>query len=212
MTGRRVPRPSAATSRPPEQLFSGASWRDQGRAWLAVIVADRLADPAPAAPDVEFIDDDDAPVPGLAIDSAADEIRPGGVGWKVWLVAAAAVVALVVMIIFAAQALGGPGTQVSPTPPPAPLFTPTDTPGPTDAGGLPTSIDTAGGATATPTPRPTATPAPTAAPEHDADHHRTVADSDTESERRVTVARSDALIRTGSVPQRDGVRLYTSRA
>jgi eukaryotic-like serine/threonine-protein kinase len=144
--------------------FLGASWRDQGRAWLAVVVADRLADQAPAAPDVEFVDDDDAPVPGLAIDSAADEVRAGGVGWKVWSVAAAAVVALVVMIIFAAQALGGPGIQVSPTPPPAPLFTPTDTPGPTDAGGLPTSIDTAGGATGTPTPRPTATPTPTAPP------------------------------------------------
>ena len=145
--------------------FLGASWRDQGRAWLAVVVADRLADPAPAAPDAEIVDDDDdRPLRGLAIDSAADEMRPGGVGWKVWSVAAAAVAALVVMIIFAAQALGGPGVQVSPTPPPAPLIAPTDTPSPTDAGGLPTSIDTAGAATATPTPRPTATPRPTPPP------------------------------------------------
>jgi serine/threonine-protein kinase len=145
--------------------FLGTSWRDQGRAWLAVVVADRLADPAPAAPDVDIVDDDeDTPLRGLAIDSAADEVRPGGVGWKVWSVAAAAVVALVVMIIFAAQALGGPGVQVSPTPPPAPLIAPTDTPSPGGAGGVPTSIDTAGAATATATPRPTATPTPTPPP------------------------------------------------
>ncbi len=143
--------------------FLGARWRDEGRAWLAVVVAERLGDPAPAAPEVEIVDDDeDTPLRGLAIDSAADEIRPGGVGWKVWSVAAAAVLALVVMVFFAAQALGGPGVQVSPTPPPAPLIAPTDTP--TDAAGLPTSIDTAGAATATPTPRPTAMPTPTAPP------------------------------------------------
>ena len=53
--------------------FLGASWRDQGRAWLAVVVADRLTDPAPAAADVEIVDDDeDTPLRGLALDSAAD--------------------------------------------------------------------------------------------------------------------------------------------
>jgi serine/threonine-protein kinase len=145
--------------------FLGATWRDQGRAWLAVIVVDRLADPAPAAPMVEIADEDDeAPLRGLAIDSAADEVRPGGVGWKVWSVAAAAVVALVVMIIFAVQALGGPGIQVSPTPPPGPIFSPTATPAPTD-GSVPTSIDTAGAPTPTLTPRPTATPTATAPPD-----------------------------------------------
>ena len=145
--------------------FLGATWRDQGRAWLAVIVVDRLADPAPAAPMVEIADEDDeAPLRGLAIDSAADEVRPGGGGWKVWSVAAAAVVALVVMIIFAVQALGGPGIQVSPTPPPGPIFSPTATPAPTD-GSVPTSIDTAGAPTPTLTPRPTATPTATAPPD-----------------------------------------------
>jgi eukaryotic-like serine/threonine-protein kinase len=146
--------------------FLGATWRDQGRAWLAVVVVDRLADPAPAAPMVEIADEDDeTPLRGLAIDSAADDVRPGGVGWKVWSVAAAAVVALVVMIIFAVQALGGPGVQVSPTTPPGPLFSPTATPAPTDAG-VPTSIDTAGAGASTPTltPRATATPTPTAPP------------------------------------------------
>jgi serine/threonine-protein kinase len=143
--------------------FLGATWRDQGRAWLAVVVAERLADPVPEAPPVEFLDDDDdGPVPGLAIDSAADEVRPGGVGWKVWSVAAAAVAALVVMIVFAVQALGGPGVQVSPTVPPAPTFTPTTATGAPVNGGVPTSIDTAGATTTTPTPSPTGTP--TAAP------------------------------------------------
>jgi serine/threonine-protein kinase len=144
--------------------FLGANWREQGRAWLAVVVADRLADPALEAPDVEFVEDDDAPLPGLEIDTAADEERTGGVGWKVWSVAAAAVVALVVMIIFAVQALGGPGVQVSPSAPPAPIFTPTSgITVPTDAG-VATAIDTAGAAPLTPTPTATPTPTPTAAP------------------------------------------------
>ena len=98
--------------------FLGAAWRDQGRAWLAVVVTERLADPVPASAPVEFLDEDDnAPLHGLAIDSAADETRPGGVGWKVWSVAAAAVIALLVMIVFAVQALGGPGVQELPTVP-----------------------------------------------------------------------------------------------
>src|SRR5580700_3501335 len=58
--------------------FLGATWRDQGRAWLAVVVTERLTDPAPAAADVEIVDDDeDTPLRGLALDSAADGIRPG---------------------------------------------------------------------------------------------------------------------------------------
>jgi serine/threonine-protein kinase len=142
--------------------FLGAGWREHGRGWLAAAVADRLADPAPASPADELVDDDDdMPVPGLAIDTAAGERRPGGVGWKVWSVAAAAVIALVVMITFAARALGGPGVQFSPTPPPGSIFTPSA--GPTDAG-LPASIDTAGAAPPTSTPQPAATPTPTAAP------------------------------------------------
>ena len=143
--------------------FLGANWRAKGRSWLAVVVADRLADPAPESPPVEFVDDDDdLPLPGLAIDSAADESRAGGVGWKVWSIAAAAVIALLVMVVFAVQALGGPGVQVSPTAPPAPLFTPTAAAtAPADAG-LP--IDTAGAAPDTPTAPPAATSTPTAAP------------------------------------------------
>lgn len=141
--------------------FLGATWREQGRAWLAVIAADRLNDPAPETPAVEVVDDDDTPLRGLAIDAADDESRSGGVGWKVWSVAGAAVIALLVMIFFAAQALGGPGVQVSPSAPPAPIFSPT--PVPTDAS-VPTSIDTAGAPTTTPTPRPPATPTPTAPP------------------------------------------------
>ena len=142
--------------------FLGATWREQGRAWLAVVVADRLSDPAPESPAIDVIaDDDDTPLPGLAIDSAADESRPGGVGWKVWSVAAAAVIALLVMIFFAARALGGPGVQVSPSAPPAPIFSPTTAP--TDAS-VPTSIDTAGAPTPTPTARATATPTPTTPP------------------------------------------------
>jgi serine/threonine-protein kinase len=143
--------------------FLGATWREQGRAWLAVIVADRLNDPAPETTAVEVVDDDDdTPLRGLAIDVADDKSPSGGVGWKVWSVAGAAVIALLVMIFFAAQALGGPGVQVSPSAPPAPVFS--ATPAPTDAS-VPTSIDTAGGApTETPTPRPPATPTPTAPP------------------------------------------------
>ena len=105
--------------------------------------------------------EDDEPLPGFAIDVAADAPKLGGVGWKVWSVAAAAVIALVVMVIFAARALGGPGVQVSPTPPPGPLFT--STAAPTDAS-LPTSIDTAGAATATAKPTAASTPTPTVAP------------------------------------------------
>ena len=142
--------------------FLGATWREQGRAWLAVVVADRLSDPAPESPAIDVIDDDDdTPLPGLAIDSAADGSRPGGVGWKVWSVAATAVIALLVMIFFAARALGGPGVQVSPSAPPGPIFSPTTAP--TDAS-VPTSIDTAGAPTPTPTARATATPTPTAPP------------------------------------------------
>jgi serine/threonine-protein kinase len=146
--------------------FLGATWRDQGRAWLAVVVAERLAEPVPtAAPVEEFLDDDDdAPLSGVAIDSAADTPRPGGVGWKVWSVAAAAVIALVVMVVVAVQALGGPGVQSSPTVPPAPVITAsTGAAVPTNAG-VPTSIDTAGDAPDSPTPSPTAGPTPTTAP------------------------------------------------
>jgi serine/threonine-protein kinase len=141
--------------------FLGAGWREHGRASLAAIVADRLADPAPVTPAVELVDDDDdMPLPGIAIDPAADERRPGGVGWKVWSVAAAAVIALVVMVIFAARALGGPGVVVSPSVPPGPIFTP-GSGVPTDVG-LPTSVDTAGASPST--PQPAATPTPTVAP------------------------------------------------
>ena len=143
--------------------FLGPGWREQGRSWLAVVVADRLAEPAPTSPPVEFIDDDDDTlVPGLAMGTAADASPAGGVGWKVWSVAAAAVIALIVMVIFAAQALGGPGVQVSPTPPPAPIFTGPSS-APTNAG-VPTSIDTAGAPSATPTAPPSATPTATLAP------------------------------------------------
>lgn len=146
------------------KAFLGSAWRDQGRAWLAVVVTDRLADPAPAPPEVELVDDEEyGPLPGFAIDLGAGAPQPGGVGWKVWSVAAAAVIALVVMVIFAAKALGGPGLQVSPTLPPGPLFTSTPTPGPTDAG-LPTGIDTAGAAPATAKPTAAARPTPTVAP------------------------------------------------
>jgi eukaryotic-like serine/threonine-protein kinase len=141
--------------------FLGAAWREQGRAWLGPVVSDRLDDPAPEPRAVEFVDDDDTPLVGLAIDGAAGGPRPGGVGWKVWSVAAAAVIALLVMIFFAAQALGGPGVQVSPSAPPAPIFTPSAAP---TGAGVPTSIDTAGAPTPTPTARPPATPKPTAPP------------------------------------------------
>ena len=148
--------------------FLGAAWRDQGRAWLATAVADRLADPVTAAPEAEFIDDlDGTPLPDIAIPAAPDEAQAGGVGWKVWSIAGAAVLALVVMVIFAARALGGPGVQESPTAPPGPIFTSTASALPTDAG-VPTSIDTAGSApvnpTLTPSPTATATPPPNTMP------------------------------------------------
>ncbi len=143
--------------------FLGATWRDQARAWLAVAVAERLADPVPASEPVEFVDDDDdEPLHGVAIDSAADAARPGGVGWKVWSVATAAVIALVVMIVFAVQALGGPGVQQSPTLPPV-VTAPSRTAIPTVAG-QPTSIDTAGDQPSSPTASRTAAPTPTTAP------------------------------------------------
>ncbi len=144
--------------------FLGTSWRDHGRSWLTVVVADRLAAPAPTTAAAEEVvdDDDDMPLAGIAIDTAGDERRPGGVGWKVWSVAAAAVIALVVMVIFAAKALGGPGVVDSPTPPGGAILTPSSTV-PTDAG-VPTSIDTAGAALPTSTPLPAATPTPTVAP------------------------------------------------
>jgi hypothetical protein len=144
--------------------FLGAGWREHGRSWVAVAVADRLADPAPSSPVADLVDDDDdLPLPGIALDTAADERRPGGVGWKVWSVAAAAVIALVVMVIFAAKALGGPGVVDSPTAPPGPVFTSPSGPAATDAS-VPTSIDTAGGAPPTSTPQPTPTPTPTPPP------------------------------------------------
>ena len=151
--------------------FLGAGWREHGRAWLAAAVADHLAAPDPDPPADEVVDDDeDTPLRGLAIDSAADEVRPGGVGWKVWSVAAAAVVALVVMIIFAARALGGPGVQVSPTPPPR-LDLHADPPRPPTRACRPAS---------TPRALRRASSTPTAGghahadrgPEHDADHDR----------------------------------------
>lgn len=148
--------------------FLGAAWRDHGRALLAASVAERLNDPAPSLlPVDEFVDEDDStPLTGLEIDTAADDRHPGGVGWKVWSVAGAAVLALIVMVILAVQAIGGPGVQVSPSSPPAPVLTSSATTGsaPTDAE-VPTNIDTAGAATATPSPTPSATPTATAPPD-----------------------------------------------
>jgi hypothetical protein len=143
--------------------FLGASWRDRGRTWLAANVAERLADPAPSLlPVDEFVDEDDGiPLAGIAIDTAADERRPGGVGWKVWTVAGAAVLALVVVVFATVNALGGPPVQISPPGPSAPLFTPSVAP---SAVVVPTSIDTAGAATSTPSPPPSATPTPTMPP------------------------------------------------
>jgi len=145
--------------------FLGSAWRDRGRAWLAAQVVERLSDPAPAAQPVEQIIDDedeyDGPLPGIATFSR-EEPRRGGVGWKVWTVAAAAFLALAVAIILAVNALGGSGEQLSPSAPPAPVFTPTAIP--TNPVGAPTSGDTAGTATSTPTPRPSRTPTPTAPP------------------------------------------------
>jgi serine/threonine-protein kinase len=147
--------------------FLGAAWRDQGRAWLASNVTERLADPAPnLLPVAEFVDEeDDTPLAGIAIDldSAADERPPGGVGWKTWSVAAGAVIVLIVVVFAAVNALGGSGVQISPTAPAgaaAPLFTPSPAPA-TDAG-LPTDSDTVAPTTTTPSPTAAATPTPTA--------------------------------------------------
>ncbi len=143
--------------------FLGTDWRDHGRAILTANVADRLNDPAPSLlPVDEFVDEEDGtPLTGLEIDTAADEPRPGGVGWKVWAVAGAAVLALVVMLVFAVQAIGGPGVQVSPSAPPAPVLSPATTGSvPTDAV-VPTAVDTAGAASATPSPTSSATPTAT---------------------------------------------------
>jgi eukaryotic-like serine/threonine-protein kinase len=143
--------------------FLGAAWRDQGRMWLSTNVAERLADPAPSLlPVEEFVDEDDGiPIAGIAIDTAADERRPGGVGWKVWTVAGTAVLVLVVVVFATVNALGGPPVQISPPGPSAPLFTPSVAP---SAVVVPTSIDTAGAATSTPSPAPSPTPTPTMPP------------------------------------------------
>ena len=144
--------------------FLGSAWRERGRAWLAAQVVERLADPVPAPQHLDEIiddDEDDAPIAGIATFSR-EEPRRGGVGWKVWSVAGASLLALTVAIILAVNALGGTGQQLSPSAPPAPVFTPT--PIPTDPGGAPTAADTAGAATDTPSPRPSPTPTPTAPP------------------------------------------------
>lgn len=104
--------------------FLGAGWRDRGRAWLAEAVADRIADPVPnLLPFEEVADDDDdgEPLTGIAIDTGPDERRPGGVGWKVWAVAAAAVLVLAVVTFATLHALGGSPVVVSPSGPAAPL-------------------------------------------------------------------------------------------
>jgi hypothetical protein len=140
--------------------FLGAGWRDRGHAWLAASVADWLADPAPSPlPVGDLADEDDgAPLAGIAIDTAADERRPGGVGWKVWSVAAAAVVALAIVAFATVNALGGPPVQLSPSAPAAPLFTPSSVPSDSAA---PIASDTAGAVTSTPTDTPSATAVPT---------------------------------------------------
>jgi eukaryotic-like serine/threonine-protein kinase len=144
--------------------FLGSSWRDQGRAWLASNVAERLRDPAPTLlPVDEFVDEDDGtPLPGIAIDTAADERRTG-VGWKTWSIAGAAVLVLIVVVFATVNALGGSPVQLSPTPPTvaAPLFTPSVAP--TDAES-PTEADTAAPDTSTPSPTAAPTPTPTTAP------------------------------------------------
>jgi eukaryotic-like serine/threonine-protein kinase len=145
--------------------FLGGSWRDQGRAWLAANVAERLGDPAPTLlPVDEFVDEDDGiPLSGIEIDTAADERPQGGVGWKTWSVAGAAVLVLVVVVFAAVNALGGSAVQLSPTPPgvAAPLFTATAAP--TDDT-TPTQADTAAPDTSTPSPTAAPTPTPTTAP------------------------------------------------
>jgi eukaryotic-like serine/threonine-protein kinase len=147
--------------------FLGAAWRDKGRAWLAANVTEHLADPAPdLLPVAEFVDEDDSiPLTGIAIDTASDERPPGGVGWKTWSVAAAAVIVLFVVVFATVNALGGSGVQLSPTPPAggaAPLFTPSEAPA-TD-GGLPIDTSTAAPTTTTPSPTAVPTPTPTAPP------------------------------------------------
>jgi eukaryotic-like serine/threonine-protein kinase len=144
--------------------FLGPGWRDRGRAWLAEAVADRIADPVPSLlPVAELEDDDDdgEPLTGIAIDTASDERRPGGVGWKVWAVAAAAVLVLAIVTFATVNALGGPPVVVSPSAPAAPLFTPSAAP--TEVV-LPTATDTAAPATPTASARPSPTPVPTIGP------------------------------------------------
>lgn len=145
--------------------FFGASWRDQGRGWIAANVAERLTDPAPSLlPVDEFVDEDDGtPIAGIAIDTASDERRPGGVGWKVWTIAGAAVLALVIVVFATVNALGGPPVVESPPAPSAPLFAPTAAP---SAIAVPTDATTAGASNPTPTatPLPPPTPTPTAPP------------------------------------------------
>jgi serine/threonine-protein kinase len=147
--------------------FLGSAWRDQGRAWLAANVTERLADPAPdLLPVSELVDEDDGiPLTGIAIDTASDDRAPGGVGWKTWSVAAAAVIVLIVVVFATVNALGGSGVQLSPTPPAggaAPLFTPSQAPA-TDAG-VPIDTSTAAPTTTTPSPTAVPTPTPTAPP------------------------------------------------
>jgi eukaryotic-like serine/threonine-protein kinase len=145
--------------------FLGAAWRDKGRAWLATNVTERLADPAPnLLPVAEFVDEDDGiPLTGIAIDTASDERPPGGVGWKTWSVAAAAVIVLFIVVFATVNALGGSGVQLSPTPPAGaapPLFTPSQAPA-TD-NGVPTDTTTVAPTTTTPSPTAAPTPTPTA--------------------------------------------------
>jgi serine/threonine protein kinase len=143
--------------------FLGPGWRDRGRAWLAEAAADRIADPVQSLPSVEDLDDDDddMPLTGIAMDTASDERRPGGVGWKVWAVAAAAVLVLAIVTFATVNALGGPPVQESPSAPAAPLFTPSTAPSEIV---VPTTTDTAAPATPTPKPAPSRTPVPTIPP------------------------------------------------
>jgi len=208
MTGRRVPRlPPRRRDR--RNSFSRRKLAGPGRAWLAVIVADRLADPAPAAPDVEFIDDDDAPVPGLAIDSAADEIRgrrrmEGLVGGRSGRGRSGGDDHL------AAQALGGPGLRClrlrhrhHSSPRPIRRARPTRVVCHEHRHRRRSDRD--------PDAAPTATPAPTPPPNtcRSPSHRRRLRHRVRAPGHRRQVRRTDP---DGSVPQRDGVRLYTSRA
>jgi eukaryotic-like serine/threonine-protein kinase len=143
--------------------FLGPGWRDRGRAWLVDAVADRIADPLPSLLPVEELDDEDdgAPLAGIDFDTASDERRPGGVGWKVWAVASAAVLVLAIVTFATVNALGGPPVQESPSAPAAPLFTPSTAPSDIV---VPTSTDTAAPATSTPSAKPSPTPVPTIPP------------------------------------------------